>query len=323
MSKILPPLVLFLLAPVIAELLSGSAPPAEFFHPTGFWILSILYGGGAILVRELKIRWRQGWLSLLLMGAAYAIIEEVLMVKSFFDPAWMDLGILGSYGRWLEVNWVWSVELTIYHAVVSIAIPIGLTELLFPERRDEPWVSRGVRTTILIFFIADIVVGNMILTRYQPSIIHYIVTTAIVAGLVILAWRLPRSQVKPGPSTAGRPFWFWLTGFLGTVAFFIIFAALPQTSLPPVVTIMLSIGLVLVVTGLVRRLSGNGMAWDDRQRLALAAGPLTVFILLSPIQEFVADRPDNPAGMTLVGLAVLVFVLFLWRRIRMRSGHNE
>jgi len=74
---------------------------------------------------------------------------------------------------------------------------------------------------------------------------------------------------------------------------------------------------------LVRRLSGNGIAWDDRQRLALAAGPLTAFILLSPIQEFVATRPDNPGGMTLVGLAVLIFLVYLWQRVRVRSGHNE
>jgi len=91
-SKILPSLVLFLSAPIIVELLSGSAPPAEFFHPVSFWILSILYGGGAILICELKIRWQQGWLSLLVLGATYAIIEEGLMVKSFFDPTWVDLG---------------------------------------------------------------------------------------------------------------------------------------------------------------------------------------------------------------------------------------
>ena len=100
----IPPVTLFFLAPVIAELLSGSAPPAEFFRPIGLAVLTILYGGGAILVREITIRWKKGWISLLVLGAAYGIIEEGLMVKSFFDPNWTDLGILGTYGRWLGVN---------------------------------------------------------------------------------------------------------------------------------------------------------------------------------------------------------------------------
>lgn len=34
------------------------------------------------------------WLSL------YNILEEGLMVKSFFDPSWLDLGVLGVYGGW-------------------------------------------------------------------------------------------------------------------------------------------------------------------------------------------------------------------------------
>lgn len=137
MKKFLPALVLFFLSPAIGELLSGSAPPAEFFTPLVIIILAVLYGGGAIMVREAVIRWRKGWMSLLALGAAYAIIEEGLMVKSFFDPAWQDIGILGSYGRWAGVNWVWTIELTIYHAVVSIAIPILLTGLMFPRLRHE------------------------------------------------------------------------------------------------------------------------------------------------------------------------------------------
>jgi len=72
-----PVLILFLLAPTIGELLSGSAPPVEFFNPFGFVILVSLYGSGALIVRELKIRWKKGIGSILLLGAAYSILEEV------------------------------------------------------------------------------------------------------------------------------------------------------------------------------------------------------------------------------------------------------
>jgi len=38
-----PALALFLLAPAIGELLSGSAPPAEFFTPFGLLMIVCLY----------------------------------------------------------------------------------------------------------------------------------------------------------------------------------------------------------------------------------------------------------------------------------------
>ena len=166
MKRLLPAVVLFFLAPAIGELLSGSAPPAEFFNPFGFVLLISLYGSGAILARELKIRWQKGWISLFALGAAYGIIEEGLMVKSFFDPNWVDLGILGSYGRWAGVNWVWAVELTLYHAVISIAIPILLAELIFPNRRNEVWVGQRGFIGLLALLAADVAFGYFFYPRY-------------------------------------------------------------------------------------------------------------------------------------------------------------
>ena len=108
-----PAIMLFLLAPLIGELLSGSAPPVEFFNPFGFILLTALYGSGAVVMRELRVRWNKGVGTTLLLGAAYAVIEEGLMVASFFNPEWSDLGQLSVYGRWFGVNWVWVVMLTI------------------------------------------------------------------------------------------------------------------------------------------------------------------------------------------------------------------
>jgi len=58
--RISPAVVLFVLAPAVGELLSGSSPPVEFFNPFTFFLLAALYGGGAILVRELVFKWRMG-----------------------------------------------------------------------------------------------------------------------------------------------------------------------------------------------------------------------------------------------------------------------
>lgn len=323
MKKFAPACLLFFLAPAIGELLSGSAPPAEFFNPLGFVVLCVLYGGGAIIVRELKIRWRKGWPSLLLLGAAYGIVEEGLMVKSFFDPGWMDLGILATYGRWLGVNWVWGVELTIYHAVISIAIPICLVELVFPQQRSEKWVGTRALGVLITLFLADVAFGYLLLTSYRPSLAVYLPTIGIVACLVLLAKGMPERLFSERGVIAKNPLWFWLIGFLGTIAFFVVFWALPHTDLPAPLTIVLGILLVAAVTWSVKRISGNGFALADKHKLALSAGPLSVFILLSPIHEFDPSRTDDASGMIVVGLVALAFLIWLWWWVKRRDPSIE
>ncbi len=139
-----PVLTLLVLAPAVGELLSGSSPPLQFFNPIFFLLLVGLYGCGALLVRETVTRCGLNSTGLLLLGAAYGILEEGLTCKSFFNPHWTDTGFLSIYGRAAGVNWVWTFGLTAYHMVVSITVPIFLTEALFPERATGSWLrSRG------------------------------------------------------------------------------------------------------------------------------------------------------------------------------------
>ena len=46
----------------------------------------LLYGPGALLIRELKVRWRKGWLAVFILAAAYVVAEEGLMLNTLFDP---------------------------------------------------------------------------------------------------------------------------------------------------------------------------------------------------------------------------------------------
>lgn len=314
-----PALVLFFLAPAIGELLSGSAPPAEFFNPFSILILGALYGGGAILVRELRLRWNKGWATVFALGAAYGIIEEGLMVKSFFDPNWMDLGLLGTYGRWAGVNWVWTVELTIYHAVFSIAIPILLVELLFPAQRQQPWLGRRGMISLSILLLVDVAFGYLALTTYRPPLLHYLLAMLVTYLLYRWARRLPSPAWQPGEPAQAKPVPaarnFALLGFAATLAFFVFNWVLPGLGVPVPLTqaavILLVVGLVPALRGLSRR--GD---WDDAHRLALAGGALSFFILLAPLQELDQTRPDNTAGMALVGLAFALLLAWLWRRVR-------
>ncbi|MGD9143903.1 MAG: hypothetical protein PVG61_08660 [Dehalococcoidia bacterium] len=320
MKKVWPPLVLFILAPVIGELLSGSTTPSEFFTPVGLLTLTVLYGGGALLVRELVIRWGKGWYSILLLGAAYGIIEEALMVKSFFDPLWQDIGILEYYGRWAGINWIWSIELTIYHAVISIAIPVFLTELIFPAVRRERWLGRGVTTAVTVCFTANILFGNLFLNEYSPGAVEYLLAVAAIIVLVLLAWGFPRRWTAveaSGKTGVLNPLLYWITGFAAMICFVVIFWILPDFVVLPLVIVVLAVLMLAGFFWLIKHMSGNFAAWDDIQQLALVSGVLIFFIIFTPIQEFGPNRTDDTTGMIIVGIIALVLlVLLFWKTLR-------
>lgn len=76
---------LLILSPGIAELLSSSSPPIEFFNLFSFIYLVSFYGSGALLIREFRVRRRLGYSSILFLGMAYGVLEEGVAVKSFFS----------------------------------------------------------------------------------------------------------------------------------------------------------------------------------------------------------------------------------------------
>jgi len=79
-------LFLMFMSAAIAELVSGSSPPVEFFNPFSFTLLVLFYGCGAVLVRETAVRWNKGYAGILLLGVAFGILEEGMSVKSWLDP---------------------------------------------------------------------------------------------------------------------------------------------------------------------------------------------------------------------------------------------
>ena len=311
--KIPPALVLFFLAPAIAELLSGSAPPSEFFNPFSFFLLALLYGSGALIVRELKVRWNKGYVSMFILGAAYGILEEGLMVKSFFDPNWMDLGILGSYGRWLGVNWVWAEWLTIYHATFSIAIPITLTELAYPERRNERWIGNRKLMALCILLAAITAFGYFFLTAYRPPLMQYMLAAVAVIFLGFLAYKIP-SKIGKGRLRVLKPSRMALIGFLAALSLFLFFMAGPYIIPSPLILMLFGAALVFTISGFLKRYE-----WSEKtlyHKFALTAGAVIFLILLTPIQELDRNRPDNPQGMIIVGIAALILLLLLRRKIR-------
>jgi hypothetical protein len=308
-----PALALWLIAPVFGELFSGSTPLNEYLSPLTVLVFGMLYGSGAILVREIGVHVRGGWRSLLLLGAAYGIYEEGLVVRSFFDPNWMDLDALGVYGRAGGVNWVWAEHLTIFHALISIAAAVAFVEMLYPERRSESWIGARGRAANLLAFAAMLPVGSLLNAYDAPDAALGFCWLAI-ALLGVAAWRPLRSAGGVSPRRVPRPRRFWITGFLAAlVQFLFIYAAADRGSPPFPVAMILIAAFDLFLLWLILRWSGNARGWDDRHRLALIGGSVAFLMVI----QLLAAGGRNPI-LYFSNPLILLLSGWIYRRIERR-----
>ena len=146
----LPVIALLLLAPVCAEFLWGyddsTGDPAAllamlFFVP--------LYGAPAVLVREIARRLGLGWAGILLLAAAFGVVQAGLVDQSMFsrsyrDIPWWSAASEPTFIEPLRVSVYLVVTFVTGHVVQSIGRPIALVETLFTGRRAAavPWVGR-------------------------------------------------------------------------------------------------------------------------------------------------------------------------------------
>jgi len=318
MRRYPPVLVLFFMAPLLAEVLLGATPLSRL---GGLVVVAPFYGGGAILIRELVRRRGLGWGRIALLGAAYAIVEEGLALQSMFNPNLFNAGILG--GNWLGVNWVW-VEWTLgYHIIWSISIPILLTELLFPARRAEPWLGRtGLVIVGVVYAISALALAAIFRLVVAPDFraaVPLLVGAALVAmALVALALAWPaKPSVTPAPGPAREAPSPWLVGlvtFLAATAWFVLLDLPHVLRSGPLVLVPLlaEVALAAGVVALLRRWA-RGRGWTDMHRLALAGGALPVSMLVG----FFAVTAGNPIDQLGQGVASVVAVValayFAWR----------
>jgi hypothetical protein len=309
MKRTFPPaLALFLIAPIFGELFSGSSPLNEYINPITFISLGLLYGCGAIIIRELILRWGKGWVSLLLLGIAYGIYEEGILVQSFFDPGWTDLGSLAVYGRAGGVNWVWTEHLLIFHTAISIAASIAFVQALYPKRRGERWVTtRGWWIANFVGVLSLLPIWKFFV-KYDSGL-WWIFSWLAVFTLIWLARRIPFGPAPVSEKATVHPRLFWLIGFFGTLFEFIIVYSNAESMAAPFQVILLILAIYIAfVLWLLHRLSGGFIAWDDRHRIALVNGALMLLLALVPL--------TSGAQYPITYITNPIFILLLWLAAR-------
>jgi hypothetical protein len=326
-KHILPVLTLFFLAPIIGELVSGSAPPANWLQPGTYIIMVPLYGAGALLARELAVRWKAGWLGVVLLGAAYGILEEGVDVMSFFNTAWPDLGSSALYGRWADVSWIWTVHLTCYHAAFSIAIPILLTHLVFPGSRGESWLGCLGTSAAGAVLAAVVLVGNLLFRQafnYTPPTLPYCGSILVIALLVLAARRIRAPRPVPGLETKPlpAPWLYGAAGFVSTTVFFLAAWSMPDTGAAPILAVLIILLPAAAVMAILEHSYRHGPLFTDSRKLALAAGGLAFLSLLTLVTESRGVDPgtgESFAGMACVGMTTILALVVLSVAVRRRG----
>ncbi|HXQ79328.1 MAG TPA: hypothetical protein VN819_03820, partial [Thermoplasmata archaeon] len=204
----------------IPEYLSGSTPTAALVYAPGGFLLFLalnlgLYGPGVLLVREAFVRWKPGWAGILLLGSAYALLEEGTALSTLFNPHASVVGQLGSYGRFDGVNWVWTVGVLGVHIVYSVGLPILLLGLALPETRGRSLLSNRQIPIALVIYALDIfaLAYSIGYWRTAPGLL---VAAAVLAILLYATTRaLPQGSLEP---TGERPRlgvrWYFVLGFV-------------------------------------------------------------------------------------------------------------
>ncbi|MGZ3626617.1 MAG: hypothetical protein ACXVDN_02970 [Ktedonobacteraceae bacterium] len=316
-------LTLFFLAPVIPEMLTGSTTPLMFINPISLLFETGLYGSGAILIRELVRRRGLGWRSVVLFGAAYGILEEGLVITSWFNPYWPDLGKLAYYGRVFDTSWIWAVELTIFHAIVSITIPILFTELLFPNIADRHWLKKrgvlGFTIWLAVVSLIQLLLFGFLLSRkqgYMHPPLMYLGAIVMAVGFVWLGLHARKPEHVTLQTEAHPVQGLWklrLLGFSVTFAFFF-----NSWVMPNIFTFLLFPLLVFFLIVIVSWWAITHWAkvpsWSTQHHLALAIGVTSFLLLLGPLAEFVTHPAGkNTTGMTIVNLTFLLGLILLAR----------
>ncbi len=309
-------LLLAILSPLTAEVLSSSTPILLFLIPYVAVFQIAFYGFGALLIRETVYRLGLGRRSILLLGAAYGIFEEALINNTWFNTHWPDVLYLKQYGDFWGINWLWGENLTFFHAVISISIPIFLAEMIFPQFASRPWLSkRGIIAIAIVFGIdsaISLALFGFILYRgvgySSPPFWQYLAILALCVLFIVLGLQKPRGSRKIRPVKPPKLWLLRLFGFFGSL-FEIVSGGFFQPRIPALVAIIITACIYSCMAALIWRWS-SAEGWGNRQILALSYGFLGLFLfIIAPIIEFIGHIGAKPTHGELLVAAVYILVL--------------
>ncbi|WP_353899786.1 hypothetical protein ABUL04_27310 [Micromonospora harpali] len=118
-------------------------------YPLVLIFLSPLYGGAALLVRETARRTGGGWPAIVLLAAAFGVVQAGLVDQSLFNTGFLDDTECAEFDSAAAQTRVPVLGFSVgqafdyvgNHVALSICAPIAIVESLVSlHRRQQPWL---------------------------------------------------------------------------------------------------------------------------------------------------------------------------------------
>jgi hypothetical protein len=312
---------LLLLSPVCAEYLIGYdqiiGRPLELLG--GLLILAPLYGTVAVLIREAVRRTGRGWPAIVLLSAAFGLVQAGLIDQSLFNPDFVDepswdRDRLPTHIPELGLSAKYLLVFVAGHVIWSFGAPIAVIEACAPRYAARPWLGRtGIATMVVLYGLAAAIIFREHTRDFMASPAQLGTTAAIAVLLVVAAFTLPR---RPAPAPApGRVPPPWLVGCGGVVLW-----GTHQFAPASWAGVVLdALALVLAAAGLLRYSRRRG--WDHRHILAASGAALVVNSALAFVVEPLGET-SYPVKYT-VNAVLLLGVLLLLALIDLRLRRSK
>ncbi len=310
---------LLLGAPVFAELVQSYLDITGELGGTLFLVafLAPLYGGVALLIREVGVRTGRGWSGRLLLAAAFGVLMPTWVDLSLWTPqtaeeieSWGDIRGVTVAGVSVLALSSWALG----HVVMSIAAPLAVVEALLPEGRGRAWLGWfGITVlTVLALGVAALVHFDEEGADAETSVLKYALSLVLAAALAVAAFTPIGRPLTPveGRGTASP-------AVLGIAAF----ALMAAFDLAPASWL----GIVLVwgaggTAGVLLTRYSRSPGWTGRHLVAFAFGGIlerTVIGFLSP-----TPPGGDATGKLVQNVVVLLLVLALGALLRARTQES-
>lgn len=310
-----PVVCLLLLTPGIPEYLSSSSPINAIVlnPPLFFFELAAnlgLYGPGVLLIYEAKVRWNKGWASVLLLGAAYGILEEGVALSTLFNPNASPVSSLGQYGHWLGVNWIWVASILPVHMIYSISLPMVLLGLALPRTVGRSLLSKRQIAVAFATLVVDVLALMLIVVRSSGYWMGWGLLVSSLVAIGVLVWtahRIPAGVLHAAtdlPQATNRR--MAAVGIVFFPAVLLTQSLGKGTGLPaPADFVLVVVIQALFMVYIVRKVGAQG---NERRLLSLSLG-----LILSIATIGVVAESTLPLTL-LADLAMVLFFRKLWGR---------
>ncbi len=314
-KRIIPVVGLFFLAPLVGEFLLGNIPI------TLIWLLPILalmYGGGAVFIREITRHLNRGWPSRIYLCLAFGITEEAFVTQTLFNPDYLGIRLLDyGYIELLGIGAWWTVFVLIIHTIWSTAVPIAMAENLWPKVRNSSWLGwAGLIISGLVFISGCVVSFILQPATYRATDLQYVCAAAAVIILVVIAMIAPRFKITGWSGNNKVPSTFVMGGIALAFGSVFMLLAIMRESIPAGLNVAAMIGLLVAGSILFWNWSKRS-AWSERHNTAVVGGLLITYAWYGFVQVPSIGNISSitdALGNAVFSFGAVILILIAWRR---------